>query len=239
MMIQNKKGISTVEIIVSFTIFMGFVVFIFLYLNPIKQNISGPLLTALDVGFRDQAMTDLREWPVAVNKTLVINSNYQCLKFNILFENISAGNISVKDINDNTIDHKVNADSTIEIKSINDKLYRLIQSDEIARQDNSQLSGCASLPTDQFSLSVERIERIYSYKKLVAINDSYYNDYAGLKQKLDFPITSDFGIIITSDQANFTMQKNIPNVQIKVRTFPAEILKNDTKLKATISLLVW
>ena len=236
MMIQNKKGISTVEIIVSFTIFMGFVVFIFLYLNPIKQNISGPLLTALDVGFRDQAMTDLREWPVAVNKSNAPG----CLKFSIPFE--SKGNISVKDINDNTLTYRINlaadpTQSTIDIGHIDDKLYRLIQSDEIDSVNSNSLSDCQT-PL-QFSLSVERIERIYSYKKLVAINDSYYNDYAGLKQKLDFPITSDFGIIITSDQANFTMQKNIPNVQIKVRTFPAEILKNDKKLKATISLLVW
>ena len=116
-------------------------------------------------------------------------------------------------------------------------MYRLIKSEEIEKID-SVLSGCGS--PAQSSWSVERGESIYSYKKLLGMNDTYHTNYTLLKQKINFPRTSDFSILITSPEENITMLRNIPpGIRVRARTLPVEILKNDDKIKAFMTLIVW
>jgi len=234
---MNKRGVSTVEMIVSFTIFLSFVLFIFLYLNPLKSDISQSLLVSLESGLKEHAMTDLREWPVAVNKS----SAPDCLDIEIPFNSteVNIGNISVKDLNDDTLEYKLVGDH-LYIKKINDKLYRIIQSDEIERTDT--LKSACDVPTipPQYEFSVERIDRIYSYKRLLEINMTYYADYKQAKQGLNYPSNSDFAVIITSNEFNITMTRSIPpNIQLRARTLPIEILKNDNRIRAFMSMYVW
>lgn len=233
----NKRGISTVEMIVSFTIFFAFVVFIMAYLNPIKKDISGSLLDNLDAGMKKNAMSDLMEVPLITSEapTNCISVDLNNPSFPL---NISKGNFSVKALNDSIIPHN-RVGNIFYIQNTADKLYRIIQSDEIDK-DNTAMSGICGFP---YTLSVERDERIYSYKKLAGINDLYYNSYASytqLKQQLNYPITSDFAIVITNDEVNFSMMRNISsNTKVQVRRYPIQILKNDVKKDASMSLIVW
>jgi hypothetical protein len=229
---MNKRGVSTVEIIVSFTIFLAFVLFILVYVNPIKPNISSSLLANLQTGLDKNAMSDLREVPLITSGVPT-----RCIKVPLPF-NITQGNISVKALNDVIIPHAVSGSypgGYLYIKNTTDTLYRIIQSDEIDKTDTA-LSGCGF----PYTLSVERDERLFSYKKLVDINNSYYNSYSNLKEQLNYPITSDFEIIISNADVNFTMNRTIPSgVQIKAKQYPIQILKNDIKEDATIALIVW
>jgi len=233
-LIRNKKGVSSIEIIISFVIFLTFLIFIFVYLNPIRSNDKTPILVSLETGIKQQAMADLIEFPVAVNK-----SNITSACFYIRVPQNFESNISVKSLDDKNINYTI-LSGNIYLNNIHDKLYRFIKSDEIKNNETS-MNGCQSLDISQYTFSVERTKQIYSYTKLKQMNDSYYTGYTGLQEKLDFPITSDFSIVIGSDELNFTMTKNIPsNVQVIVRQFPIEILtSNADKIKAVMTLAVW
>ena len=229
---ENKRGVSAVEVIVSFTIFVAFVVFIFAYLNPIKKDISDALLVSLEAGVKKNAMSELREFPI------VVNNAPKCISIglNNLPFNMSEGNLSVKKLNDDIISHKISGNN-LWIENMSESLYRIIYSDEIEKIDSSSLNGCV---TPSYGTTVERVERIYSYKKLVRMNYSYFNDYTTLKQKLNYPITSDFAILISNNDNNFSISKNIPkNMNVKVRKFPIQILKNDIKTDASMTLITW
>lgn len=234
----NKRGISTVEMIVSFTIFFAFVVFIMAYLNPIKKDISSSLLDNLDAGMKKNAMSDLMEVPL-----ITIEAPTNCISVDLNNPsfplNISKGNFSVKALDNSIIPHFRTTTGFLYIQNTADKLYRIIQSDEI-NITNTAMSGVCGFP---YTLSVERDERIYSYKKLVGINSLYYGSYASytqLKQQLNYPITSDFAIVITNDEVNFSMMRNISsNTKVQVRRYPIQILKNDIKKDASMSLIVW
>jgi len=236
----NKRGISTVEMIVSFTIFVAFVIFIMAYLNPIKKDISNSLLDNLDAGMKKNAMSDLMEVPLITREapTNCISVDLNNPSFPL---NISEGNFSVKVLNDSIIPHN-RAGNLFYIKNTSDTLYRIIQSDEIDKINDDSLSGLVC-SYQTYTLSVERDERIYSYKKLVGINSLYYGSYASytqLKQQLNYPITSDFAIVITNDEVNFSMMRNISsNTKVQVRRYPIQILKNDIKKDASMSLIVW
>ena len=234
--IPNKKAVSTIEIIVSFTIFMAFLLFIFTYLNPIREN-KNSLLDSLEIGIKTQAMVDLTELPVAVNKT---NITGDCLYIPVS-QNWTS-NISVKSLEDKNINYTISS-GNLYLNNIHDKLYRLIKSEEITIKNNQGTSPCQKVDPSQYTFSVERTERIYSYSKLISLNSSYQNadGYTGLKQKIDFPITSDFSIVIESKELNLSMTRKVPgNVQIRVRQYPIEILtSNADKIKAVMTLSVW
>jgi hypothetical protein len=233
----NKKGVSTIEIIVSFAIFVTFIIFILIYLNPIRQEISPVLLAGLETGLKKEASVELKEVPFIVSGNIP-----PCFEIPLasVFD-LSNGEISVIDVDNKVIPHQ-RAGNSIQIQKQASRFYRLIQSSEIERT-NAPLTGCTVLPQQDYVFSVERTVSIYSYKKLNAINKSYYlsaQEYTNLKRKFNYPITSDFGIIVQAEDFNITMNRTIPsNLQIKAGRYPIQVLQNDAKKSATLSLIVW
>jgi hypothetical protein len=235
MIMKNKRGVSTIEMIVSFMIFLSFLIFILAYLNPLKKDVSGSLLVSLEAEFKKDASVDLYEWPIAINKSKITRS---CITINIPFNKSISGNLSVKLIDDSTVNHMISADgNSIYVQNLDEKLYRLVKSDEIDKID-SELSDCESPP--QFSWSIERVEEVYSYKNLIEINKTYYTNLKQLKQDINFPSNSEFAVYISSPEFNLTMTRNtIPNTRVSAKTFPIEILNNDNRIKALMTLVTW
>ena len=137
---NNKKGVSTVEIIVSFTIFLTFVLFIFLYLNPVKHDISSSLFAALEAGLKKESNVGITELPFVVSAGMT-ESCFQIQISDVL--NLSKGNVSVMDAEDNVLSHGISASGNeMQIQKKN-RLYRLIQSPEIPKAN--PLTGCKVL----------------------------------------------------------------------------------------------
>jgi hypothetical protein len=230
---MNKRGVSTIEIIVSFAIFVAFVVFILLYINPTKQDWTPSLLIDLETGVKQTASVEIMEVPIVVT-----GAAGGCINISIPqpLRDSSNGNISVLDLDNKNITNGVNLNGNSVQMERTGTFYRIIQSTEIDK--NTPLDGCQSVT---YTPSVERSELIYSYKKLIAMNNSYYtkDGYTALKQQLNFPLTSDFGIAVSTDTFNITMQKNIPLTQVRVTNYPVQILKDDVKTTGTITLKVW
>lgn len=229
-MIQNKKGVSTIEIIVSFTIFVAFVLFIMAYINPIKRDISNSLLVNLEAGVQKNAMSNLDEFPVVIK-------DHTAVCFTIQNPFAVSANLSARALDSSIIPHQISG-SSISLANITNDIYIIMQSDEITQASTPGFPGGCSSPA--YQPTVSRSEKLYSYKKLVIMNDSYYNKYSQLKEKLNYPLTSDFNIIISDTESNFSMNRTIPsNVKIKVLRYPIQILKNDLKKDASITFVVW
>ena len=228
----NKRGISGIEVIISFTIFIGFVIFIFVYMNPLNMPASRTSLTSLENAVSDNATIEIEVTPFAVNTTLLAGKS--CFQINNTF----GENIFVTDKDDRKVSFGISGNNLL----VNNtgKFYYI----------NKGISGAQSTLTDclplskgnGYSLSVPRTERFYYNKSLIALKNIYDTNYSKLKQNFKFPAVSDFSVIIlnSSHSEIIAMTKPLPKMNILTKEFPIEILNDNGDItKGYIRLLAW
>ena len=247
MVVKNKKAISHLEMIISFTVFFIFVAFLLVYLNPLKyQNISNVLITAVEDGIAETSLLHLVEVPLTISSSVSGN----CIEVPIesIFIEKNPQNFLVKDNFDRTakfaltvMGDKIN----ISIENMNSQLYYIYSSSEQISSDSSRLSDISDcfLPS-QYEFTNPTIHDIYSQKKLKAIQDNYNRDYEGLKKAFNFPVSSDFSVNITEIATKTSIvsmnRAKSKGVEVKAIELPIEILKEEgTTTKAIMNIQVW
>lgn len=235
---RKKKGISHVEMIVSFSIFVLFVFFLFFYLNPLRhQNINEVLLNIVYEGIQEKAMKDIAEVPLKLNVAVGT-----CFSTDNPFSGLPK-NILIKDSNRNIINFDVQS-SKLLISASGD-FYYLYFSEAISSTESS-LSGCTDLTPDQYFFSVARIEKIYSMTNLTTIETLYNSgegEYMQVKKLFNFPVNSDFNIKIYDrlDMSEIiTMETPIPEkIDIDAEEFPIKIMSGTEEIEAILNIVVW
>jgi hypothetical protein len=186
---KNKKGSAHFEMIVGFVFFIGFVLFLFITLNPWDtSSLPNSAITGLYDIFEQQVKTNLSSVFVKTNYTGT--ANCFSIKFPKEFFKYKIGN-------KNSFVTKlggINIDSNLDSGKLNlkkeDNFFRVAISPEFTDEN---VASCENL--DNFELGgVIEIE-LFSYSKLSKIKQKYYNDYEGLKKELRLPPVFDFAII--------------------------------------------
>jgi hypothetical protein len=230
-MMKNQKGVSGIEMIISFTLFITFVLFIFTYMSPLSMPASRALLNDLENSVMENASVNVNTTGFAIN-TLI---DKPCFSID---ENLAGKFIT---------DSKGNEISSNQQKNITysgEKFY-YINSAGIAGNYTPLNAGCVKLSKGAgYSLSVERAEKIYYNKSLANMKILYDNNYSRLKSDLKFPAGSDFSIIVldSNQQEIISMKKTAPRVNVLSKEFPAEILSDENGIKIIkgyVRLLVW
>lgn len=247
---KRKKGVSHLEMILSFAIFVAFVFFLLFYLNPIKKlNLNKVLLDIVQNRVLENASVKLIETPLIIT-AISIDIDKQCFSINNPFNTslVSTENLLVKDSNYALLSYDISADK-IEIQKSSGKIYYFYLSPEgIFIGSGGGLSDCQELSREvgDYSISNPREIEIYSYDKIKSLKEKYEDDYLKFKNEFRFPINSDFAIFIKDAAA----KNNIPelemsvkkpeNVEVSAVEIPVEIIKNDgTILKAIANIRVW
>ena len=231
-----KRGISAIEMIVSFILFLGFLVFIFAFMNPLSMPASRSLLTTLETSFNENATIEIETIPFAINEENVIG----CFQIEKEFGN----NFFITDKDRKNVNFKIEGNKiTIENKG---KFYYINKGISVPGAytclNPQTLQKGEKKLGNAYSLSVPRTETMYYSKYLAEINKSYYNNYSGLRQDLKFPESSDFAIVVFDESKNkmFEMTKPLPRTNILSKEFPVEILsENGVIIKGYMRLLVW
>lgn len=223
------------EIIISFTIFIGFVIFIFVYMNPLNMPASRTSLTSLENAVSDNATIEIETTPFAVNTTLLALSGKSCFQI----ENPSGENIFITDKDDRKVSFKIAGNNIL--ASYTGKFYYINKG--ISGEKTLSSTDCLSLSKGNgYSLSVPRTERFYYNKSLIALKSIYDANYSRLKQNFKFPAVSDFSIIILDSGHNeaIAMTKPLPKMNILAKEFPIEILNDNGDItKGYMRLLSW
>jgi len=242
-MIFSKRGTSDTEMIISFGMFVTFVLFMFVYINPLKPAPSSSLATALEVALNDNATISLEKIGFAVNKTLLDKSGADCFQISNKFP---AGKFFILDQNGTASDFQ-KAGANIIVKKTSKFYYAFIGSIDGAK---SASIGCTSAntkiltETKDYSWSVPVNYTIYYNRSLNELKKAYDSDYNSLKNNLNLPSTSGFSIVVSDADMNeiIKMTKTAPNVNVIAREFPIEILSDENGIKIMkgyLRLLVW
>lgn len=161
----DKHGSSHVEMILSFTIFIGFSIFLMSYIQPEKKSsLDESILFSLQSKFFENTT-------VVMNRTFIIYNKSYCNE-KCKPSSVSGNNIIFEPINETSC------------------AYYILSSSEFS---NSNIAECSN--NDMYSTGSTKIETFISNKTTNSIVNNYKNNYDELKDSLGVPINVDFAII--------------------------------------------
>lgn len=237
---DQKKSQSHVEMIVSFVLFVGFVVFLLLVFNPQKY-------TSLRYGSIDGVQIILmKNLTVEYNYTSVILTpasfalpSGQCFKIAPI-AGIS-GELAVKDMDGAVTYSRNESDGKIVIEATDSQRFYEIYSSNFFSELPEECPNPITLEKSKnYSLGILATKSAVLYENIEELNRSYHLDYSGLKGSLG--IKNDFSFIIRNETSVLfdTSLEQPQNINILSREIPfLSINKIGNTENLFINLGVW
>lgn len=205
---NRKRGFGHVEAIMSFVIFIAFLVFAFTFFSPFQ---SGRTLTSsLDYAWRevaDATKIDLESYSIYIT-----NQNVPSLVTLSIPSAPTGLNASVEDSNGIAIASYTDGLGVHFQKPANN-FVRVKFAEDFVK--GNQIAG-ALLGDSDYSVASSETQSIFSEKKILDLNASYYANYSALKTQFNLPNRVNFGFAVKlSDNLEIMSSKQIPeNVEV-------------------------
>ena len=259
---MKKRGLSHIEVILSFIIFIGAVGFALYFFSP--TNSSRLVDTSMDYVNREiskNITVNLKTYSINVNNSngqlngqgnnvLTVNITRICENANwvIIAENLSGDTLQSKVGNG---DNKCNSrndenDDIVFIKNDNwaaeDFVYVKLSEDLNQDQSSASLGGNPHPDTNLYRLSTVNSEDIFSEKRILNLNKTYYEDYYGLKKQFNLPGRVNFGFSFSFTNGDEIKAENmIPSgLDVFSKVDRVEVLRKNGKVEyADFIMKVW
>lgn len=246
---RDKRGISHVEVIMSFALFLAVVAVIFIFLRPIREpSLNNVILDIVEGGLERDSFVAVATIPFKIDDAIFPDPLFPC--FGV------AHPLDIEDGNENKL-HAENVflkssigepipfdlgPSSLEV-AVEDSFYYLSYSfQETFTTEALNRNDCTPVPQDKVIFSTPRVDTFYSYNKLSAMNEEYTSDYLGLKDKWFLPRRNDFSIKVldASGRTLFDMHKEVPPMRdVFARDVEAQMLHGTEAERITINMRVW
>lgn len=229
---MNKRGISHLEVIFAFLMFISFVAFAIYFFNPLENKDSSEFKTRyiLDNLIRNLSVE-------MVKYSVLINGSAVAIGLENDVSNLSA---YVEDYLGETISFNKVSDKVYVINSDGSKKLIVIRfSDQIEDLSNPSVGDSGN---DNYSIASVNSEQILSEKKLKEMNESYNLDYNNLKNRLGIPANEDFSfsLLIDGNEAINSGSKNPSSLQVFAFEKSLKILKANGRIVfGTIQIKIW
>jgi hypothetical protein len=241
--IKSKLSQGHVEMILSFTIFAGFVVAMFFFLNPAKENkINYGSLDAAENVILENISVSYDSIAVILNNPINPINPEACFSVN---NNFGLTEKSLVTDEKGTIVPSNNDYSNLKIKimplNTNVKLYRIYFSD--AFTSNNLGTTCNPLLSTDYSFGVLTSENNILWENIQAMNKSYIENYDQLKKDLN--VREDFEFVVynlnrTQVLFDTTSTHRLKTSFVLSRDIPMRIInKNATAIDIVLNLRVW
>jgi len=197
---KNKQAVSHhIEMIISFMLFIVFVMFLLVFIKPYERNtLSESVLNGLHGNFEEMVSVDLTSVFVKVD--------------------VSGVDCEDKKINKIKLLGDVADENALMIKEVGDSFYLFISSD-ITNEDDL-FGNC-----EDFTVGSVETKKIISQKKLEEFASDYPYSYDDLKSALGVPKTIDFIIDFAGGE---NMERYIPlDVDVIAQFTTKPVLLND------------
>ncbi len=266
MILKNKKG-SHVGMILSFVIFITFVVFLYVYLNPSIETPESKRSLLNEIGLA--IMENMSSSFSIISVSIFDNPTTNCILLSdflfasgIAFEEFGntdeVGLTPAKLIIKNE-DYQIqesysklqSKDLSIAINRINneDNFFKIYHSREFDELSENEISSCSSIPFESnISLrkgyvigSVNTGKYIFE-KNLYDIIERYNNDYEKLKSELKISPGNEFGFeFILDDGTKLIAMEDAPSSgNIYAEEIPVQYVDEDANiLSGFINVKVW
>lgn len=232
--LRGKKGISHVEMILSFVIFIGFLIFLFAIFKPLRVVSGGEVyLDILERGINDNVSIDVNFQTLKINDSVDVNCF--CIEY-------SLKNIIVKNENEIIINSETGDNLCMESL---DKFFYIYSSEEFESSEGISLSSCSFLEKDKnYTLGLFRSYSFYSNRSLKKLHYETANNYDDVKDKLELRASKDFSFSLRMKESNEIILENTKKpgkgVRVLARDVPVQIVYNNGKFEyALLNIQVW
>lgn len=232
---MHKRGLSHIEFVVSFVIFIGFLVFAFVFFNPLQSQRT--LKSTMDYAWLEvsqKGRESMESYSVSI-------ANFNTPSFRILIEGVPLEyNASVEDLNGNILDTHRDSSGIVYFTRnlISDRFFKIRYASSF--NDGPVISGTSDL-TGSYVISSSEIKDIYFESSFLKLNQSYYSDYIALKQDLNLPNRIEFGFIIDFDNYQIKAMRDVPEgIEVLSKNDRVEIIRLDgVRDFAEVTVIVW
>ncbi|MBI2047426.1 hypothetical protein HYT26_04680 [Candidatus Pacearchaeota archaeon] len=238
---KGKRGAAHIEMILSFVLFISFLIFVFAFINPAKRiEPSKALLEIVNYEIDKNSSIDITTISIKLNHTPAA----LCFKINLLelgiLGIIGSNKTIVKDADDSRVMSGKSGDN-LDIETSGD-FYRIFASESF---DNIlySLSDCINFPKENITIGQTSAKKAISFSRLAAFNSSYAQDYNAARQSIKFPAGNDFGFVLKDNSKNAIINalKNKPNTAVVIsKEEPINLVyDNGTIITAVLNTQVW
>ncbi|MFA7708055.1 MAG: hypothetical protein WCX73_03835 [Candidatus Pacearchaeota archaeon] len=153
--IKNKEAQGHIEIILSFTLFVGFLLFIFIFLNPFAKTESKQIINNIQESIINKITGEIGKLSIIVTSTEDCYDSSKVLAYGDKFIEI--------------------------VDSNNPRKYTIYYNDIFV---SPSVPSCSSKSGRVFSLGTYSTEEIIIYEKIQELRTDYTNNYESLKTSL-------------------------------------------------------
>lgn len=230
---RNKKGFSHIEVVLSFVIFLGFLIFLFAIFNPFKiNNKSDVYIEITERAIMDNISTKVDFFTIKLNE----NAN-GCFYFTY---GLNLSNVVVKDNSySRTNASSILIDDKKRIKIDGAGNFFYVYSNE-GFVENNEKSCSKELGGDEYNIGLFRSYEMVSFSKLNSLTDNYNSDYLNLKKVMG--LTKDFSFNVRESSGNIilTTNKKAPKTEVFARDEPIQLVYENGSFKyAILNIGVW
>lgn len=236
-----KKGISHIEVVLAFIIFMGAIIFIVLVFHPhIAPVDDSTQLSQLVESIKKSASTQIFEIGAKTD------SSEGSLSIKIPNLTLSNAGVRARDYLGNQANASAQQDGDDEIicltASQNGEIPYFIYI-ELSTDITPIEGGCQTAANESaYVISNINQRKVLSEKALLDLNNSYYSDYQSLKAGLGLPAGEEFSFKVTfKDGSSIEGSKTIPkNTEIFSINKNVEALRENGGVEfASINVKIW
>lgn len=212
-LLGKKDGISHVEIVFSFVLFVGAVFFIYFLLEPSIVTKNKPVsMEYLIEKIKNVSSANLTSVSVNVNSS----STGNCAQFQDFFSKVPASeNFSVMG-NITYLNAKKPAtgnDLFVELNSNN--FFKVYISSELTNQTGAMASCTLLIEGVNYSLGLVKTEKKIFVSKILNVIQEYEENYSNVKLELNVPHNVNFGFsFVYANGTSISTKEKIPNVDI-------------------------
>lgn len=243
---RTKRGTSHVEIILSFMLFISFIIFMFIVFKPLDIFLKST--SDLEI-VEDKILKNISTilsvlFPISIDSSVYsIMQSEPCFYIDNPLNESSTLPLIMKNKTGGIINASRQGGDIYFENSGN--FYNLFYSLELKERELSDTSSCTTklsyeLGNEEYTIGLIRSYEVISYSKLIDFKENYNENYEQLKKELG--LEDDFEIsILNSPEIIFEPAKDKPQgVKILARDVSILILKENTDLKNDImNIQVW
>ena len=236
-MLIAKRGLSHIEVMISFVLFLSFVGFILFFFNPFTNSrLADSSLSYLENKFANDFSAELRQISIK------ISDYYGDEEIPILIPDIpSEMNVGVESKEGRVL------------PSIRDTLSGMVYLDRqgenfvilLFSEDLTPYSPppgqTAPFSEENYTIASTINKKVLSERKILELNESYYREYNGLREMLSLPGSVDFDFALLLRNNEIVGERKLPQGQEVFSSFKREevLLQNGEREFADLIVRVW
>ncbi len=231
-----KKNGSHVGFVLSFVVFVTFLIFIYSVLIPTTKVKDKPLiLEKIAENLLKNISSEIITLTISVSPEFEFNSECVSISDSELISRLKKGFV-VKS-NEKILDYQ--SSTVFKIKNENKRFLKIFSSDSF--EDKTKFLGSCESIDDNFEINSVKIENYSFEKKINLLFEFYERDYENLKTSLEIPEDAEFEFDFYDDNGNVIATKNTTALtNIYSKKISVQYINNSVSLvSGEINLRIW